>query len=223
MWHSFRGVVADADGVLGVTTPGGVRYFIRRPLPPASVAAMIGGLPKGIRVVVEDPYGVRAASVPASITVLRMPVMNRPPTAVEAVRRPGMTVIPVTDPDGLAAAERVIVDGFPHRHLQPWTPGLLLPSRVLQLPGWTVWLAYRGKAPAAACYTYDDGAAVGIYGLATLPEHRFVGLGTAIMTAALAAQQGRVATLVATPAGVSIYSRLNFTTVSTATWYISGS
>ncbi|MGI5524273.1 GNAT family N-acetyltransferase [Micromonospora sp. CA-259024] len=124
------------------------------------------------------------------------------------------------DLPGLEQAEQVIVNGFPLRHLQPITPGQALPPQVLQLPGWRVWLARRDGVPAAAGYTYDGGNAVGIYWLATLPEYRSAGLGRAVMNAMLAAHPDRIATLVATPAGLPLYQRLGFEPVSTAVWYL---
>jgi GNAT superfamily N-acetyltransferase len=222
MWRSFQDVVAVPEGVFGVTVAGGARYLIRRPLASESVAGLVKALPPGGRVIVEDPYGAPPAVVPGT-TVLRMPVMTRAPADVEQTPRPDTTVGAVSDPAALAEAERVMVDGFPFPHLQPWQAGRALPARVLQLPGWRVWLARRGGVPAAACYTYDDGTAVGVYWLATLAEHRSTGLGSVVMNAALAAHRGRAATLVATEAGIPLYRRLNFTVTSTATWYIRGS
>jgi predicted N-acetyltransferase YhbS len=95
----------------------------------------------------------------------------------------------------------------------------MLPPWVLTTPGWRTWLAYRHGRPAAACCTYDDGAALGVYWLAALPEHRSAGLGRAIMCAALAASPGRPAALVATAVGVPLYSSLGFAAVAESAWY----
>ena len=66
---------------------------------------------------------------------------------------------------------------------------------------------------------YDDGAAIGVYWLATLPRHRRCGLGRAVMSAALSACPDRAAALVATAAGEPLYHSLGFQAVSTAAWY----
>ncbi len=95
----------------------------------------------------------------------------------------------------------------------------MLPPLVLAVPGWRAWLAFRGGEPAAACCTYDDGAALGVYWLATLPQHRSHGLGRAVMSAALTASPGRPVALVATTAGEPLYSALGFQVVSEAAWY----
>src|SRR5262245_18746693 len=113
----------------------------------------------------------------------------------------GVRIVRAADREPLAQAERVIVDGFPRRALRPYRPECMLPPLVLAIPGWRTWLAYRDGEPAAACCTYDDGAALGIYWLATLPEHRSNGLGRAVMCAALRCYAERPAALVATAAG----------------------
>ena len=220
MWSSLGEVNTVADAVLAITRPGSVRYLVRHPSPPDCVAALTRAAPLSGRAVVEDPYSARPVTTPATVTVLRMPVMNRPPAPLTSTHREDVTVTQVSDPDTLAAAERVIVDGFPHRPLQPYIRGQALPPRVLQLPGWNVWLAHHRGTPAAACYTYDDGTAVGIYWLATMPAHRRAGLGKALMTTALRAHPHRSATLTATQDGLPLYTVLGFTTVGTATWYI---
>ncbi len=184
------------------------------------LASLVDERPPAGRVVVEDPFGAQQMAVNGTTTVLRTPVMIRPPTELgPSGGRPGSVTV-VTDSGMLAAAERVIVDGFPHRHLQPWVAGQALPPLVLQSPGWRVWLAHRHGEPAAACYAYNDGASIGASWLATLPGHRSAGLGRAVMTAVLSAYPGRTTALVATEAGLSLYSALGFAQVGTATWYI---
>ncbi len=165
------------------------------------------------RLTIEDSWGGRPDGK-------RMPVMNRAPGAVERAVRPGVEIRPVRDADDLADAERVIVYGFPQPANQPWVRGVALPERLLGVEGWTAWLARRDGDPAAAGFTYDDGSAVGVYWLATLPEHRSHGLGRAVMAEMLAAHEDRTATLVATQAGEPLYRSLGFATVSMATWYM---
>jgi GNAT superfamily N-acetyltransferase len=169
---------------------------------------------------VEDSFRELVLPTGAGLTVSRMPVMVKAagPAGPPAAADPGTEVVQATGPDALAQAERVIVNGFPQRALQPHRRGRLLPPLVLAVPGWRTWLAYREGEPAAACCTYDDGAARGVYWLATLPGHRSHGLGRAVMSAALAGFPGPVA-LVATAAGVPLYSSLGFRAVSEAAWY----
>ena len=213
--------IAAPSGVVAVAASSGTRYLVRERLSSPTIAGLVDTVASRGPAVVEDPYGVTPVPVgDATTTVRRMPVMNRPPGPVSGGSRPGLTVAPVADADGLAESERVMVEGFPFRRLLPWVAGRALPPGVLELPGWRVWLARRDGVPAAAGYTFDDGAAIGVYWLATLPQHRFVGLGKAVMTAMLAANPRRTATLVATEAAVPLYAGLGFTAVSGAIWYV---
>ena len=103
--------------------------------------------------------------------------------------------------------------------LQPFQAECMLPPLVLTISGWQTWLAYHNGEPAAACCTFDDGAALSINWPATLPEHRSHGLGRAVMCAALGSCARRTAVLVATEAGGPLYSSLGFRTVTEAAWY----
>jgi GNAT superfamily N-acetyltransferase len=221
MWSSFCVPVPTPDGVLGVVTSTGPRYLARRRLDPASLAALLRSLPPEGPVLVEDPYGVAPVGpVGGAFDPRPLPVMSRRSAPLSVVARPGVTASRVVDQDGLRAAEQVIVDGFPRPVLQPYVPGRVLPSGAYGIAGWGVWLARRDGAPAAACLTYDDGHVVGVYWLATLPEHRSVGLGRAVLTAALAAHPDRTAALAATRAGRPLYEALGFTVAGQATWYV---
>jgi GNAT superfamily N-acetyltransferase len=230
MWVSLaplsRPVPGTAPGVTAVDLPAqrGGRVILRwrgaaGSRQPVALARSVGL--RG-RVVVEDSFGDLAlprhgGSKDGGVTVDRMPLMLRP--AGGAPAGPRAAVVLVTDQAALVQAERVIVDGFPRPALQPYRPARMLPPWVLTTPGWRTWLAYRHGRPAAACCTYDDGAALGVYWLAALPEHRSAGLGRAIMCAALAASPGRPAALVATAVGVPLYSSLGFAAVAESAWY----
>lgn len=218
MWTALVPDVHPGKGLLRVELPASTRVLLREP-PDADALAAIGCLSPAKSVLVEDVFTDPGspALTPASAT-MRMPVMNRPAGAFDAAP-PAVRVIEVHDPDTLAEAERVMVDGFPFPRYQPWVRAQALPPRVLTLPGWRVWLAYAGAAPAAAAYTYDDGHACGVYWLATLAEHRSRGLARAVLTAAIAGRPDQEFTLVATEAGRPLYESLGFATVATATWH----
>jgi GNAT superfamily N-acetyltransferase len=227
MWASltpWSRVVTDSTRpelvVVDIPAQSATRAIVRQPR--AAGHEQIGALlararERGRRIVVEDSFGDLRLPAGDHVTVNHMPVMVKAAAPVAA--GPGIRVVHVTSPGTLAQAERVIVDGFPQRALQPFRPGRSLPPLVLTVPGWRTWLAYRDGQPAAAGCSYDDGAATGVYWLATLPEHRGRGLGRAIMSAALSASPGRPAALVATAAGEPLYHSMGFRVVSTAAWY----
>jgi ribosomal protein S18 acetylase RimI-like enzyme len=239
MWASLapwsRVTSGAAPGVVVVDIPAhrATRLILRQPLP--SGAAQVGALMRRAaergRVVVEDSFGGLALPAGDGMTVDRFPLMIRPPAAVEPLPGPdtggaaaagsdaGVCVVRAAGRQALSQAERVIVDGFPRHALQPFRPECMLPPLVLTIPGWQTWLAYRDGEPAAACCTFDDGAALSINWLATLPEHRSHGLGRAVMCAALDSSPRRPAVLVATEAGRPLYSSLGFRTATEAAWY----
>jgi GNAT superfamily N-acetyltransferase len=239
MWASLapwsRVTSSAAPGVVVVDIPAqrATRVILRQPV--ASGAGQIGALMRRAAergpVVVEDSFGGLGLPAGDGMRVDRYPVMIRPSAADEPLPGPdpggglaagggaGVRVGPVAGREALAHAERVIVDGFPRLALQPFRPECMLPPLVLSIPGWQTWLAYRDGEPAAACCTFDDGATLGIYWLATLPEHRSHGLGRAVMRAALGSCARRPAVLVATKAGRPLYSSLGFRTVTEAAWY----
>jgi GNAT superfamily N-acetyltransferase len=228
MWESrapwsrvVPGVLPGAS-VIEIPAQPATRVILRRPFAadPGPIGALMAQARDRGRVVVEDSFGTLARPAGDDIAVDRMPVMIKSAGAIGAAPAgPDVRVVQAADASTLAQAERVIVDGFPQRALQPYRPGRSLPPLVLTTPGWRTWLACRGGEPAAACCTYDDGAALGVYWLATLPGHRSHGLGRAVMAAALAACPTRPAALTATAAGQPLYSSLGFRAVSEAAWY----
>lgn len=220
MWTSLVPAVQASAGFVRIESPTSTRVIVREPMPTSAIAELLDATPTVRRTIVEDAFGASPPQLGGAVQALRMPVMTRSATAVPVVVPPNVRVVAVAEADELAEAERVVVDGFPLPIYQPWTRGQALPPRVLGLPGWRVWLAYRDGRPAAAGYTYDDGVAVGVYWLATLPEHRLGGLARAIMTVSMAAHSNRIFTLVATDAGLALYQSLGFATVAMSAWYV---
>lgn len=128
-------------------------------------------------------------------------------------------VVEAFDEAELADVERVVVEGFPIPHLSPWRRGGHFPAEYARIPGRRSWLARVDGRPAAACTTLDDGTAVGVYWLATLPEHRSRGVAGAALRTALAAHPNRSATLTATLLGEPLYRRLGFTERALVRWW----
>ncbi|MFC8452183.1 GNAT family N-acetyltransferase [Kitasatospora sp. NPDC057223] len=130
-----------------------------------------------------------------------------------------LTVCGASDADLLAAVERTVVEGFPVAARQPWTRGGMLPADLLHEPGVRGWLARAAGEDAGACLTYDDGAAVGVYWVTTIPRHRSKGVARALLGAALAAHPDRPATLVATLLGEPLYRKLGFVEQGVTRWW----
>ncbi|NYI08298.1 GNAT family N-acetyltransferase [Allostreptomyces psammosilenae] len=124
-----------------------------------------------------------------------------------------------TDAAELAEVERAIVHGFPLPAHQPYRRGGLLPPGLLDVPGWRFWLGRLDGRTAAGAFTFDDGRAVGLYSLATLPEFRSRGVAGAVVDAVLAAHPDRYVTLTATPAGQPLYRSRGFVVQTAARWW----
>jgi len=91
---------------------------------------------------------------------------------------------------------------------------------------WKRFAAYVGYVngePVATAATLLGGGAVGVYNVATLPDHRRHGYGEAVMRHAL--EQARrehgieCSTLQSTPAGYGIYQRMGYRTVTKVAVY----
>jgi GNAT superfamily N-acetyltransferase len=203
MWASRAPGAVRGDGYALAEHPGGARVIV---LDPAARAGDVLALAPRRKLLVEDAFGI----LPTAGATL-MPIM---------VRRPGPLVAPpasvrvseVHTQEELTSVERVIVDGFP-------LPGQSLDPALLGRPGWRFWLGRCDGAPAAAAYTFDDGTAVGVYWLATLPEHRSRGAGRAVLATAVAAAPGRHVTLIATEAGRPLYESAGFQTAGRSAWH----
>ncbi|MFC9326390.1 GNAT family N-acetyltransferase [Kitasatospora sp. NPDC057015] len=130
-----------------------------------------------------------------------------------------LTVAQAVDGEGLAAAERTVVEGFPVPAHQPAVRGGMLAEGLLDEPGLRAWLAEVDGQEAGACLTYDNGTTVGVYWVATLPGHRSRGVARALVEAALAAHPDRPAVLVATLLAEPLYRKLGFVEQGVTRWW----
>ncbi|GAA5189062.1 hypothetical protein GCM10023322_41140 [Rugosimonospora acidiphila] len=209
-YHALRGIVLDAGHASAETK--------------ARVSALMLPRVELPRRIVEDPSGTLDLEPFGFERRFRMPVMVRPPEArsVDGERSPGPVEI-VGDPDTLGAAEQIIAAVFPPARLEPEMLGRTMPPRVLGIPGWQVWLGRRADVPAGAAYTYHDGTSLGVYQVATLPEHRHYGVARALMESILSAHPDVAVTLTATEQGRPLYESLGFHAVSEAVWWVPSS
>jgi GNAT superfamily N-acetyltransferase len=170
--------------------------------------------------VVEDASGSLDLASNGLEPYLRMRVMERRPAPLPTTwTAPGTRIVPVDTSGRLADAERIIISVFPPASRGGDPHSRIQPLRVLGIDGWQVWLGYRDGVPASAAYTYHDGVSVGVYQVATLPEHRGHGVARSIMSTILRTYQDDLVTLTATDHGRPLYDALGFETVSAAVWW----
>jgi ribosomal protein S18 acetylase RimI-like enzyme len=87
------------------------------------------------------------------------------------------------------------------------------------------WVGYADGEPVSTAATVMGGGAVGVYNVATMPEHQRRGYGESVMRHAVAAAQRRCGIeqtiLQSTPAGHRLYQRMGFRTVTNVAVYAS--
>jgi GNAT superfamily N-acetyltransferase len=205
-YHALRAIVLDP--------------YVDRPSTVAAIVDTVLGDSGILRRVVEDASGVLDLEPYGLATRFQLTVRGRAPGAVPGERGvPGVEVVPVADGRSLVEAEQILMAVFPPPAPPVYLRGRIQPVRVLEIPGWRVWLAYRDGVPAGAAYTFHDGASLGVYQVGALPEHRGHGVGRAIMAAILHAYPDDVMTLSATDRGRPLYDALGFDVSSEAIWW----
>ena len=205
-YHALRAIVLDPDANREKTVAAIVDTVLAE-----------SGL---TRRVVEDASGRLELSRHGLEPRFRMTVMVRCPSssAPGPAGAPDVHVAAVTRLDDLAVAERILISIFPPATSED-PRGRIQPPRVLEIPGWRLWLGYRAGVPAGAAYTYHDGTSLGVYQVGTLPEHRGHGIARAIVSAILRAYPADTASLTATDQGRPLYEELGFKPVSAAVWW----
>ena len=174
-------VVAEIDEVVSRPAP----YFLLSPFPTPDLR----------------PLGLELLGHP--------PLMVRFPAPRTKPEPAGVELREVRDADGLAVAERVLVEGYPMPELQPLTPGDLLAPGILD--GSTrVWVAYVDGAPAAVACAHQHADANLVEYVAALPSARGRGAGAAVTWAATLADPGLPAVLVASDAGRPVYESMGY-------------
>jgi GNAT superfamily N-acetyltransferase len=205
-YHALRAIVLDPDTDRVDT----IRHIVETLLPESGFS----------RRVIEDPSGELDLGPYGMELRFRLTVMGRPAEVPSGdTRCRGLRVVAVTDPERLAVAERIFIAVFPPPSPPDDPHGRIQPARVLDIPGWRVWLCYREGVPAGTAYTFHDGTSLGVYQVGTLPEHRGHGVARAIMTEILRAYPGVPVTLAATDQGRPLYHVMGFTTLREAIWW----
>ncbi len=87
------------------------------------------------------------------------------------------------------------------------------------------YVGYHDEEPVATTAIVMGGGAMGVYNVATVPTHQRRGFGEAVMRHALAdaaaAKRDRASDLQSTPAGLNLYRRMGFRTVTNVAVYAS--
>jgi GNAT superfamily N-acetyltransferase len=237
LWRAFAAArghrIIDEPDWLAVDAGqdiGGTRVILRGPVTSAVPRASLNRLVEGASrpVVVEDPFAtidLRAQGLaPRALSVMGAGPYAReaiPPDPLPTEERPGITVRRVEGDEGLLLeADRIVVEGFPLTSYQPYRPGRLLPAGLLKMPHISVFVADHLGKPGGTCMTVKDAHGVGgVYWVAVLPEHRGLGIGRALMLAAMRELAGLPMVLCATSQGAPLYRKLGFETALESTYW----
>lgn len=194
-----------------------------------------------------DPAVVRrfldvpaAAGIPHSLAARPGSSETWAALAAERGLRPEAAPVPLMVTEAVAPVTRI--SGLEMRRLRPEEAGIhagvaaagfgtdvgffayLVPPAVLRHAAATAYTGFVGGEPVTTLLTFRQGDHVGIYNVATPPEHRGQGYGAAIT--ALAAREGfesgaRFAYLQSSAMGYRVYERLGFRTVESWSSWVS--
>lgn len=197
----------------------GLRILIQEPALDPRELTELGELVRGAAgpVNAEDPFSATDLSH-LGMRGWQMPIMVRPPGPVG---EPVLDVIRVRRPEDLQAAERIVIEGFELSGFQPYRPGELFPTALIEQPGVDVYVATHDGVPAGAGVVVVDDGVGGHYWVGTSPAFRSRGVGRAVMLGSLAHLADLPVTLTASKLGRPLYESLGYTAAAPSTWWAS--
>jgi len=180
--------------------------------PAAVVVEVEEVIPRPVPWMLISPWPTGDLAPLGLVLVGHPPLMARLPSPHEVPEAPGLEVREVTDGEGLAVAERVLVEGYPMPDLEPLAPGDLLAPAVLEGPT-RVWVGFVDGRPASVAAAHVHADAVLVEYVAALPWARGRGAGAAVTWAATLADPSLPAVLVASDDGRPVYERMGYVAI----------
>lgn len=144
-----------------------------------------------------------------------VPGMVVRPDELIDVDGPELTFTQVAEPEGLLVAATLAAAGF-EAPLEPFVA--LFSPNVAAAPEVSMYVAWSGAEPVSTATAWRNGRDVGIFNVATPPDHRGHGYGRAVTSRAVAdgfASGADLAWLQASPLGEPIYRAMGFRPVAT--------
>lgn len=187
------------------------QVVLKRPTPdPGRVLGQVAGFyPSGVPYLLISAWPTADLGVYGLGLVGHPPLMLRPPSAQTAPPQTDLELRWADDAAQLAAAERVLVEGYPFPELQPFAPGRLLRPALLE--GETrVVVAWEGDMPLATAAAFSAHGVTLVENVAVMPTARGRGAGAAVTWAATTAYPQQPAVLIASDDGQPVYSRLGY-------------
>ncbi|MBM7783699.1 GNAT family N-acetyltransferase [Tenggerimyces flavus] len=166
----------------------------------------------------EDAYGAVDLSG-LGLVKRQLAVMIRQPSPLPELPTPVVKIALTDDPKDLPTIERIAVDAFPLETFQPYGQGEAFPRALFERDEINYFVATREDVPVGITMTVEAGGSAGIYWVTTLPEHRSLGIGRALMHVVLEHHDDRPATLTAATAARPLYESLGFETLTMSSWW----
>jgi ribosomal protein S18 acetylase RimI-like enzyme len=144
-----------------------------------------------------------------------IPGMVVRPAEIAVVPGPELEVTRVRDAAGLAVAGTVAAAGF---EVPPDLFAAFFTSHVAAMPGLSIYVAHAQGRPVSTATAWVGDGGIGIFSVATPPEHRGRGYGSAITARAVEAgfaSGADLAWLQASPLGEPVYRAMGFRQVET--------
>jgi hypothetical protein len=199
-----------------------------RPMLPDEAAAAVKGLRSVYSARPGGPFLLYSAFPTADLSELGMspvghpPMMIRPPAPRPTVDRAptALRIEEVSTEQHVLDFERALVESFPIDDLLPWTPGCLVPSGLVGIGGWRLWVGYERDRPVAtsAAFVADD--VVDVTLVSCHPDARRRGYGEEMTWAATLAAPDRPAALIASDSGRPVYQQMGYVTALRFTLWI---
>jgi hypothetical protein len=139
-----------------------------------------------------------------------VPGMVATPSDLRRPDVPGLEILHVRSESDLSNASAVAAAGF---GMPPAMTARIYTTRLLELPSMQIYLAFASRVPVSTAIGFGTGSSVGIFNVATPPEHRGNGFGGAISAEAASngfAAGDDLAWLQASGPGASVYRGLGF-------------
>jgi len=224
--HSLGGRVLQQDHLAAVNV-GRPAFIINSatlltPLFPARAAEVMSAL--------DDFYGFPAGEDPGRVLLFsawptpelrdhgwtllgHAPFMLRPAGGQVQPLPAGLRIEEVRGEDALRAAEEVTVRGFSLADIAPRGPGALFHSALLQDERLRMWVGWEGERPVSTAATFVEAGITNVINVATVPEARGRGFGSAVTWHATLADPALPTLLIASDQGRPVYERMGYMTL----------
>ena len=184
--------------------------ILTQPVPASEAADLVSEvaalIPRGAAYFLLSPWLAPDFSEHGLVLIGHPPLMIRLPAPRPRPDPEGVEVREVRDPNELAVAERVLIEGYP----MPGTPpGSVLAPGLIGGPT-RAWLGYVEGEPVSVAMAHVGAGAVLVEYVAALPAARGKGAGAAVTWAATLAEPELPAVLVASDDGRPTYERMGY-------------